>query len=274
MGPVDLINKVKQSCGEKKLRKSMSKLGLKQITGVNRVTIRKSKNTSFTIAKPDVYKNPGSDAYVVFGEAKIEDGQQGQMTEIFSTSELNPSTIHGEDTDEEADSGGIIPGFLPEHTFVLIREMTSRIEVHQIRERMVEGLQISNQLVLGGASGWVGAYLVKNFGKMALTAVGGGFLILTFAIKKGFIEVNWNKVLVELQKRGEVHQKQKKSRTSDLTNDTSTISSSSSTTLGDDSTLSGGEDWTVEKIHEVKKWMSEHSVAVVGSMVGFFYNII
>lgn len=152
--------------------------------------------------------------------------------------------------------------------------MTSRIEVHQIRERMVEGLQISNQLVLGGASGWVGAYLVKNFGKMALTAVGGGFLILTFAIKKGFIEVNWNKVLVELQKRGEVHQKQKKSRTSDLTNDTSTISSSSSTTLGDDSTLSGGEDWTVEKIHEVKKWMSEHSVAVVGSMVGFFYNII
>merc|ERR1711918_79893 len=58
----------------------MSKLGLKQITGVSRVTIRKSKNILFVIQKPDVYKNPASDTYIVFGEAKIEDlSQQAQM---------------------------------------------------------------------------------------------------------------------------------------------------------------------------------------------------
>ena len=58
----------------------MSKLGLKQITGVSRVTIRKSKNILFVITKPDVYKNPSSDTYIVFGEAKIEDlSQQAQM---------------------------------------------------------------------------------------------------------------------------------------------------------------------------------------------------
>lgn len=58
----------------------MSKLGLKQVTGVNRVAIRKSKNILFVINKPDVYKSPASDTYIVFGEAKIEDlSQKAQM---------------------------------------------------------------------------------------------------------------------------------------------------------------------------------------------------
>ena len=66
--------------GEKKARKIMGKLGLKQVAGVTRVTIRKSKNILFVINKPDVYKNPASDTYIVFGEAKIEDlSQQAQM---------------------------------------------------------------------------------------------------------------------------------------------------------------------------------------------------
>ena len=49
----------------------MSKLGLKPVADVNRVTIRKSKNILFIIAKPDVYKSPASDTYIVFGEAKV-----------------------------------------------------------------------------------------------------------------------------------------------------------------------------------------------------------
>ena len=56
---------------EKKARKAMSKLGLRQVTGVTRVTIRKSKNILFVITKPDVYKSPASDTYIVFGEAKV-----------------------------------------------------------------------------------------------------------------------------------------------------------------------------------------------------------
>jgi len=122
LGPDELVSKVKQSRGEKKARKIMSKLGLKQITGVNRVTIRKSKNILFVITKPDVYKNPASDTYIVFGEAKIEDlSQQAQMAaaEKFkapemmpSVSEMNPAstlsgTIQEEDTDEEVDASGV-----------------------------------------------------------------------------------------------------------------------------------------------------------------------
>lgn len=54
----------------------MAKLGLRQIPGILRVTIRKSKNILFVIQKPDVYKSPASDTYIVFGEAKIEDLSQ------------------------------------------------------------------------------------------------------------------------------------------------------------------------------------------------------
>lgn len=35
------------------------------------MTIRKSKNILFVINKPDVLKNPASDTYIVFGEAKV-----------------------------------------------------------------------------------------------------------------------------------------------------------------------------------------------------------
>ncbi|VDK18353.1 unnamed protein product [Anisakis simplex] len=61
----------KQSRSEKKARKLFSKLGLKPVHGVSRVCIRKSKNILFVINKPDVYKSPGSDTYIVFGEAKV-----------------------------------------------------------------------------------------------------------------------------------------------------------------------------------------------------------
>uniref|UniRef100_A0A8D2PHB5 NAC-A/B domain-containing protein n=1 Tax=Zosterops lateralis melanops TaxID=1220523 RepID=A0A8D2PHB5_ZOSLA len=68
------LSKAKQSRSEKKARKAMSKLGLRQIHGVTRITIRKSKNILFVISKPDVFKSPASDIYIVFGEAKVGSG--------------------------------------------------------------------------------------------------------------------------------------------------------------------------------------------------------
>ncbi|XP_036103282.1 NAC-alpha domain-containing protein 1 [Molossus molossus] len=75
-GSEETAAKAKQSRSEKKARKAMSKLGLRQVQGVTRITIQKSKNILFVIAKPDVFKSPASDTYVVFGEAKIEDLSQ------------------------------------------------------------------------------------------------------------------------------------------------------------------------------------------------------
>ena len=61
--------------GEKKNRKAIIKAGLKPMEGVERVTLKKSKNIMFVVSKPDVYHNAGSSTYVIFGAAKIEDLQ-------------------------------------------------------------------------------------------------------------------------------------------------------------------------------------------------------
>merc|ERR1712165_622061 len=107
----DMVSKAKQSRGEKKARKIMSKLGLKQVAGVSRVTIRKSKNILFVINKPDVYKNPASDTYIVFGEAKIEDlSQQAQIdaAKKFNAAEAPvPSEMGAQGTT------GAVPGGQP-----------------------------------------------------------------------------------------------------------------------------------------------------------------
>jgi len=63
----------RQNRNEKKSRKAMQKLGMRPVPGVLRVTVKKSKNVLFVINKPDVFKSPTADTYVVFGEAKSED---------------------------------------------------------------------------------------------------------------------------------------------------------------------------------------------------------
>ena len=72
-GAEETTGKVKQNRAEKKARKAMQKLGMKPIAGIMRVTVKKSKNILFVISKPDVFKSPTADTYVIFGEAKIED---------------------------------------------------------------------------------------------------------------------------------------------------------------------------------------------------------
>ncbi|XP_044020841.1 nascent polypeptide-associated complex subunit alpha [Aphidius gifuensis] len=119
--PMDGVSKAKQSRSEKKARKLMSKLGLKLVQGVNRVTIRKSKNILFVINKPDVLKNPASDTYIIFGEAKIEDlSQQAQVAaaEKFKEPANIPSLANAmnnvqfaapiqEEDEEEIDETGV-----------------------------------------------------------------------------------------------------------------------------------------------------------------------
>ena len=64
----------KQSRAEKKNRKALLKFGLKPVPGVYRVTVKKPQQVMFVITNPDVFKSPTSETYVIFGEAKIEDG--------------------------------------------------------------------------------------------------------------------------------------------------------------------------------------------------------
>ncbi|KQK23927.1 nascent polypeptide-associated complex subunit alpha-like protein 2 [Brachypodium distachyon] len=82
----------KQSRSEKKSRKAMMKLGMKPVTGVTRITIKRAKNILFVVSKPDVFKSPTSETYVIFGEAKIEDLSsqlQAQAAQQFRMHDLS-----------------------------------------------------------------------------------------------------------------------------------------------------------------------------------------
>ncbi|XP_078155458.1 nascent polypeptide-associated complex subunit alpha-like protein 1 [Carex rostrata] len=109
----------KQSRSEKKSRKAMLKLGMKPVTGVSRITIKRAKNILFVISKPDVFKSPNSETYVIFGEAKIEDLSsqlQAQAAQQFRMQDLSkvmakPETsaaLTGEE-EEEIDESDVEP---------------------------------------------------------------------------------------------------------------------------------------------------------------------
>jgi len=66
------------------------------------VTIRKSKNILFVIQKPDVYKSPASDTYIVFGEAKIEDlSQRAQIAAANQFKNLNQNATQANANNNE-----------------------------------------------------------------------------------------------------------------------------------------------------------------------------
>merc|ERR1712139_586245 len=113
--------RAKQSRSEKKSRKAMQKLDMKPVPGIMRVTVKKSKNILFVISKPDVFKSPASDTYIIFGEAKIEDlsaQAQTAAAEQFKAPEVakpelakaaEKPAIEEIDDNEEFDESGVEP---------------------------------------------------------------------------------------------------------------------------------------------------------------------
>ncbi|GLT41569.1 hypothetical protein SLA2020_156220 [Shorea laevis] len=113
----------KQSRSEKKSRKAMLKLGMKPVTGVSRVTIKRTKNILFFISKPDVFKSPNSETYVIFGEAKMEDlssqlqtqaAQQFRMPDMGSVMAKSDTSAaaaaaQADEEEEEVDETGVEP---------------------------------------------------------------------------------------------------------------------------------------------------------------------
>ena len=105
-----------QSRGEKKSRKAMSKMGLKPVEGVNRVTMKKGKNMLIAIDKPDVFKAPTSETFIIFGEARVEDlskqgqqqaAQQYNQPPATTTTETKPVVTSSDETD--VDDTGVDP---------------------------------------------------------------------------------------------------------------------------------------------------------------------
>jgi len=75
---------------ERKARKMFEGIGLKKVPGIQRVTIRRTKNVLLVVASPEVYKSPASDTYIVFGEAKVED--QSSAAQMSAQAQLAASS--------------------------------------------------------------------------------------------------------------------------------------------------------------------------------------
>ena len=119
---------------------------MKPVSGIMRVTVKKSKNVRcaasptasrllatcrwptaaralqilFVISKPDVFKSPASDTYIIFGEAKIEDlsaQAQTAAAEQFKAPDVpKPEltkapqpALEEIENDEEVDESGVEP---------------------------------------------------------------------------------------------------------------------------------------------------------------------
>ena len=60
--------------GEKKCRKALLKIGMKQFAGVTRVTLRKRDGLIFVVNDPEVLRSDAEGkSFAVFGELKLED---------------------------------------------------------------------------------------------------------------------------------------------------------------------------------------------------------
>ncbi|CAJ1016275.1 NAC domain containing protein, putative [Leishmania lindenbergi] len=57
----------------KRYAKAMVKMGLKPELNITKVNIRKVGSLSFAMVQPEVYRFPGTNTFVIFGEAQLED---------------------------------------------------------------------------------------------------------------------------------------------------------------------------------------------------------
>merc|ERR1719506_3137085 len=74
---------------EKKCRKALMKVGMKQLTGITRVTLKKRDGLIFVIDDPEVLNLDNS--YAIFGELKLEDlNQQMQKQQAQKFAEQQP----------------------------------------------------------------------------------------------------------------------------------------------------------------------------------------
>ena len=102
---------------EKKARKMMQRLGMRPVSGINRVTLKThGKGGYFAIEGPDVYEKGGT--YVVFGEARQGGGlqQQAAMQQAKAAQQLQEDTEvptvsgsaeGGDEGDEAVDESGV-----------------------------------------------------------------------------------------------------------------------------------------------------------------------
>jgi nascent polypeptide-associated complex subunit alpha len=115
--------------GEKKCRKALMKVGMKQLTGITRVTLKKRDGLIFVIDDPEVLNLDNS--YAIFGELKLEDlNRQMQMEQAKKFAQQVPQAkapakaeAAAEDDEEPLPEDGLTPNHI---TMVMDHAQCSR----------------------------------------------------------------------------------------------------------------------------------------------------
>merc|ERR1712032_52094 len=118
----ELENQEKEGDGkfnrnEKKCRKALMKVGMKQMGGITRITLKKRDGLIFVIDDPEVLNLDNS--YAIFGELKLEDlNRQMQMEQAKKFAQAAPTTKPVEAAaDKDDDDGEPLSeeGLTPDH---------------------------------------------------------------------------------------------------------------------------------------------------------------
>ncbi|XP_077198971.1 FUN14 domain-containing protein 1 [Paroedura picta] len=101
---------------------------------------------------------------------------------------------------------------------------------------IVEKYSVATQIVMGGVTGWCAGFLFQKVGKLAATAVGGGFLLLQIASHSGYVQVDWKRVEKDVNKA----KRQLKKRANKAAPEISTLIEESTEFIKQNIVVSGG----------------------------------
>lgn len=111
--------------GEKKCRKALLKIGMKQYNGVTRVTLRKRDGLIFVVNDPEVLRSDGDGkSFAVFGELKLEDPNtrlqqaeakkfaESQLASVQAAAKDAPKNVAAVSDEVAADESGLTPSHI------------------------------------------------------------------------------------------------------------------------------------------------------------------
>lgn len=130
---------------------------------------------------------------------------------------------------------------------------------------------MTNQFVVGGLAGWTSALFVKKFGKLALSAAGGGLILLVYTARKGFVNVNYDSIYQEISKLcDETSAEDELLNNNELDVRESEEPNRSRESLDADiNQLSA-----LEKLKIAKNWVASHTYTVGGFVLTFAYQFL
>lgn len=161
-----------------------------------------------------------------------------------------------------------------------------------LKERLKHGCYLTNQMIVGGIAGWMSALFVKKFGKLALSATGGGIILLVYTARKGFVNVNYDSIYQEISRFCDTvdnqclinsgHDMQNYADYSGVGVGTANFEGSfdgngSRENLNDNNDEAENLPNTTcsyDKLKQAKNWISSHTYTMGGFVLSFVYNLI